>query len=186
MYKHTRRRRAAATIDRSAFSCHDLKVAQINLHHSTKATNAYCRDLRIEQTNISIIQEPWIRGNRVQGFGQLHDRLFYCRKGKRPRAAIHVSKDMNAMILNQFSNDDLVAVRICREPSFGGDFIVASVYMPYDSPLPPPGPLFADLVDYCTENRLELMVGADSNSHHTVWGSSDVNARGESLLFDND
>ncbi|KAG8233308.1 hypothetical protein J437_LFUL013778 [Ladona fulva] len=28
----------------------------------------------------------------------------------------------------------------------------------------------------------DLLVGCDSNSHHSVWGSSDVNPRGESLL----
>ena len=27
-----------------------------------------------------------------------------------------------------------------------------------------------------------LIVGADSNAHHTIWGSSDISQRGESLL----
>lgn len=121
----------------------------------------------MEQTNISLIQEPYIRGYRVHGFGQLHDRLFYCRRGRIHRAAVHVSRDVDAMILNQFSDDDLVTVRICRNSSMGGDFLVASAYLPCDSTLPPPGALLT-LVSYCRENKLELLVGMDSNSHHTV------------------
>lgn len=182
MFNHTKSSNGVDTENRPVICCNDLKVAQINLLHCKKATNALCRDLRVEQTNITIIQEPWIRGNKVHGFGQLHDRLFYHRKGTRPRAALHVSKDIDAMILNQFSDDDLVAVRVCRGPCEGGDFVVASAYLPYDSPRAPPGPFFARLVDYCRESGLELLVGMDANSHHTVWGSSDVNLRGEELL----
>lgn len=160
----------------------DLKIAQINLQHCIKATHNYCRDLKMMHTDISLIQEPWIRGSRVHGFGQLHNRLFYNRSGGRPRAAIHVSQNHNAMILNQFSTDDLVVVRICRNSLEGGDFIVASAYLPFDSPNPPPGQSFEKLVDFCSSNALELLIGTDSNSHHTVWGSSDTNKRGEELL----
>ena len=39
-----------------------------------------------------------------------------------------MSKEIDAMILNQYSNDDLAAVRICRDNSEGGDFVAASVY----------------------------------------------------------
>ncbi len=125
---------------RSKLNITDLKFAQINLQHCKRATYTYCRGLKMRQTDISIIQEPWIRGKRIHGFGQLHNRLFYCRSGIRPRAAIHVAVNVNAMILNQLSNDDLVAVRICRNSEDGGDFVVVSAYLPYDSPVPPPGP----------------------------------------------
>jgi len=69
----------------------DLNFAQINLLHCKKATYIHCRDIRVEHTDLSLIQEPWIRGNRIHGFGQIHDRLFYCKNGKRPRAAIYVA-----------------------------------------------------------------------------------------------
>lgn len=62
----------------------DLKFAQINLHHSKKATATFCRDLRMEQTDVSFIQEPWIRGNLVHGFGMLKNRLFYHMTGGKP------------------------------------------------------------------------------------------------------
>lgn len=136
----------------------------------------------MEQTNISFIQEPWVRGNKIHGFGQLHARLFYCRTGAKPRAAIHVSNGINAMILNQFTNDDLAVVRVCRDSKDGGDFIVTSVYMPYDAVAPHPGPSYARVVDYCRLESIPLLTGADANAHHLIWGSTDTNRRGEELI----
>lgn len=63
----------------------DLKFAQINLQHCKKATYSYCRDLTVEQTDFSLIQESWVRGQKIHGFGQLNNRLFYYRTGVRPR-----------------------------------------------------------------------------------------------------
>ncbi|KAG8230378.1 hypothetical protein J437_LFUL017152 [Ladona fulva] len=53
---------------------------------------------------------------------------------------------------------------------------------PYDSPDPPPNRELEDLVNFCKTKSWDLLVGCDSKSHHSVWGSSDVNPRGESPL----
>ena len=45
-----------------------------------------------------------------------------------------------------------------------------------------PNPRLGELVEYCENNKLPLIIGADANLHHTVWGSSDVNPRGSKLL----
>ena len=39
-----------------------------------------------------------------------------------------------------------------------------------------------ELVRYCENEDLYLIVGCDFNAHHTVWGSTNCNGRGESLL----
>lgn len=159
-----------------------LKIAQINLHHSKKATYTYCRDIKMRHTSITFIQEPWRRGSKIHGFGQLHNRLFYHKKGVCPRAAIHISPDVNALILNQLTDDDLVTVRICRSQMEGGDFLIVSAYLPYDSPQPPPGPTLMGVLEFSKRERIPLLIGTDANSHHTIWGSSDINLRGEQLL----
>lgn len=159
-----------------------LKIAQINLHHCKKSTFNYCRDLKVEHTDVSFIQEPWVRNGKIHGFGQLHERLFYDRRGGKPTAAIYVSPDVDALILNQFSDDDLVAVRICRNSIEGGDFVIVSAYLPYDSPTPPPGPSLTRIVDFCEKEKIPMLIGTDSNSHHTIWGSSNINRRGEELV----
>ena len=159
-----------------------LKFAQLNLLHCKKATFTFCRDLKEELTDISLIQEPWVKNGKIHGFGQLHDRLFYDRNGGRPRAAIHVSPSVNALMLNQFSDDDIVTVRICRSPVDGGDFVVISAYLPYDSDFPPPGPSLARVISFCEREKIPVLIGMDSNSHHKIWGSSDINRRGEGLV----
>ncbi|KAG8225458.1 hypothetical protein J437_LFUL004459 [Ladona fulva] len=60
--------------------------------------------------------------------------------------------------------------------------IICSSYLPYDAPDPPSNRELEDLENFCKTKSCDLLVGCDSNSHHSVWGSSDVNPRGESLL----
>ena len=60
--------------------------------------------------------------------------------------------------------------------------VFASVYMPGDSDTPPPSKILRELINYCKDNRLGIIIGTDANSHHTSWGSTDINNRGEFLL----
>lgn len=39
-----------------------------------------------------------------------------------------------------------------------------------------------DLEDYCTSRNLQLIMGCEANAHHTIWGSTDKNRRGENLF----
>jgi hypothetical protein len=39
-----------------------------------------------------------------------------------------------------------------------------------------------ELVRYCENENLYLIVGCDSNAHHTAWGSTNCNGRGEALM----
>jgi len=59
--------------------------------------------------------------------------------------------------------------------------VVYSAYLPYDSEDPPPSRELEELVRYCENENLHLIVGCDSNAHHSVWGSTNCNGRGESL-----
>jgi hypothetical protein len=45
-----------------------------------------------------------------------------------------------------------------------------------------PPPKLQSLVTYCESKKIPLVVGTDANAHHTVWGSTDINVRGEQLL----
>ena len=54
--------------------------------------------------------------------------------------------------------------------------------MPYDSEDPPLSKELQDLVQYRENENLCLVVGCDSNAHHSVWGSTDCNRRGEVLV----
>jgi len=60
--------------------------------------------------------------------------------------------------------------------------VVCSAYLPYDSEDPTPTKEFEDLVHLCEKEILYLVVGCNSNAHHSVWGSTNCNSRGEALV----
>jgi hypothetical protein len=60
--------------------------------------------------------------------------------------------------------------------------VVYSPYQPYDSEDPPPSKELEELVRNCEEERLQLILGCDSNAHHAAWGNTDCNWRGEALV----
>jgi len=59
---------------------------------------------------------------------------------------------------------------------------LCSAYLPYDSKDPPPSRELEELVQYCENENIQLLVGCDSNAHHTAWGSTNCNGRGEVLI----
>ena len=86
-------------------------------------------------------------------------------------------------MLVQLTSRDVTAVKITI--SVGGvnrDVVMGSVYLPYDAQEPPPSKELVNLVQFCATQKLLLIVGCDANSHHTCWGSSDTNSRGNALL----
>ncbi|KAL5251709.1 hypothetical protein ACHWQZ_G014754 [Mnemiopsis leidyi] len=70
-----------------------------------------------------------------------------------------------------------VAVRIRLNTT---DLILASSYMDINGPAPPNETL--PLVKYATDNKLPLIMGSDTNFHHTLWGNRTCNERGRELL----
>lgn len=61
------------------------------------------------------------------------------------------------------------------------NFVVcASVYMAHDTDIP--SAKLKSLVRYCETANLPMVLGCDANAHHTLWGSTDINGRGELLL----
>ena len=60
--------------------------------------------------------------------------------------------------------------------------VVCSAYLPYDSEDPPPSWELEDLVRYCKNENIQLLVGCDSNAQHTAWGSTSCKGRGEGLI----
>jgi len=89
-----------------------------------------------------------------------------------------VKKDINAYLLSNFSNDDVTVVA-CEGDS-DEPVIIVSAYLAHDEEAPP-----VDLVriaNEAAERGWRMVIGADANAHHTVWGSTDINDRGESFL----
>lgn len=135
-----------------------------------------------DDIEIALIQEPWTYRGQIRGLNIRQGQIHCCTSVDRPRAGILV-RGVAATSLAEFCRRDLVAIRL--EVTLDGrrrELVVASAYMPYDSLTPPPSDEIAGLVEDCRKRGRELIIGTDANSHHTVWGSTDTNARGEALL----
>jgi ribonuclease HI len=82
--------------------------------------------------------------------------------------------------MGQYTDQDMVTVRLSNVLANGKPLIVASVYMAAENPAPPQR--VRELVDHCEREGLPLVIGTDANSHSEAWGSTDTNQRGEELL----
>ncbi|XP_054746214.1 uncharacterized protein LOC129250633, partial [Anastrepha obliqua] len=70
----------------------------------------------------------------------------------------------------------VVALEGCKDETL----LFGSCYMPHDGEAPQTE--LRKLVETAARKKHALVVGTDANAHHTVWGSADINDRGESLF----
>lgn len=162
-----------------------FKIVQINLHHCKAATADINRLLKMVHTyKVALIQEPWVHGTALRGIGGLPGDVFIGASGTEiPRAVVYAFKNLNALQLTQFNSRDLVAVLI--DGHFNGckrKIIFASAYKPNEYDVLPPSNEIMNLVQFATVTETPLILGCDANSHHLVWGSTNINPRGEALL----
>jgi len=80
---------------------------------------------------------------------------------------------MNVWVLPGFSCRDLVTVLVKYiEDGAERRLVVRCAYLPYDSEDPLPSRELEELMRYCENEDLYLIVGCDSNAHRTAWGST--------------
>ena len=159
-----------------------LRCIQVNLHHAKGASSVLGRRFTKERLTAALIQEPWIHGNKILGLSTNNGRLIYCNTQSKPRTAILLNKEANFSPITEFIQRDIVAINL-EVPTAGGsqEIVVASAYFPGDKDEIPP-PEVAALVRYCRTANKPFLIGCDANAHHTIWGSTDDNNRGEYLL----
>ncbi len=154
-----------------------IQVIQINLHRSETATIALMDLIRKGKIHIALIQEPWTTNHRVNGLSHINYQLFYAQSGRRPRTCMLCHKNLSFFFSPELSTPDATVVR-----AGDGNVYLGSIYLPFDSPIPPPTSELQRLVREVKMKGKRLLVGCDANSHHTVWGSSNINSRGVALL----
>ncbi|XP_032688014.1 uncharacterized protein LOC116852107 [Odontomachus brunneus] len=158
-----------------------VPVVQINLHHSKGASTILARGMAVMQTAIALVQELWLLNNAVKCLGGSGKIISSTTQGK-IRTCI-VIKDLNAIFMPQFSNEDItvVQVRLNLDEGTHRDVLIGSVYMSYDVKDLPPLREIKELMKYTEERGLEVLLGCDANFHHVGWGSTGINPRRESL-----
>ena len=156
-----------------------LRLLQINLHHCKAASAALLLRLGGDGADIVLIQEPWMVGGKVSGLGSADYKLFVANAQGNIRTCILARKHLSVFLLHNFSNEDNTAVSLELRPA---PIRLLSSYMAYDREGPIPEDVARSLVSDCASNKIGLIIGCDANAHHTQWGSSNINARGELLL----
>lgn len=168
-----------------------LNVKQINVHHCKGATALISNALHTAHTKnqklIVLIQEPWINRNKIQGFDPQICNAFSLPNGTKPRSCIIATKNMSAALLPQFCDGDTTSIMInTSSEGRNEDIVLCSAYLPYDGTDSTPGKTVSDLTAFCTDSGSSLVLGCDSNAHHTLWGSSNINSRGPCRIPGND
>ena len=96
-----------------------------------------------------------------------------------PRTWITTSPNTPGTLLSQFTSQDSSAILIESHRMNEQSNVFATFYKAYNEPVPPL--LHAELSAFCQDGNLSLVIGCDSNAHHTSRGSSYSNRRGHDL-----
>ena len=158
-----------------------IAVSQINLHKCSAANlqhNWWMLDGKGNDIRIGIVQEPHIYNNKVTDYSPELNIFQYTGKDK-VRAAIITTNNIDAWQILQFTNADQSVIGF---KSGDKTFVLASVYMPFDSKEAPPPNSMKELRQFCEVNNFYLTISSDCNSHHALWGCEYNNKRGESLV----
>ena len=158
-----------------------LKLAQLNAHHARGATAILANLLYRRKVDVIMVQEPWIGQGQVRGFSNKFFKVIWNRGCDNPRSCIIVQKDIEFTCVSELVTRDLVTLQchltVGKERK---TIVIASAYC--DGGKPTPSQELIQLAEYCNSKKLPLLLACDANAHHTEWGSTDTNSRGESFL----
>ena len=161
-------------------SSRNLECWQINLHRCKAASYNMCEVTKSVRSGLVLAQEPWTYATKIRSKLRGWNLFQGIEKGNRPRACIYATPDLCCSLIPMFSNEDIVAIRVNNVCRKGDSFVFVSAYMAAEEPATPN--LLRDLLVFTENEQIPTIVGTDANAHHTIWGSSDINPRGEDLL----
>lgn len=158
-----------------------MKVLQINLHRSKAASANLTLHLGKDGADVALIQEPWTVNDSICGIRCNGYRTFVLSTPGRPRSCILIKNKLNALLLQNFCDSDTTAISLSLENGLRDIWLVSS-YMAHDHTESPPPKCVRDIVTEAKRRNTSVIIGADANAHHTIWASTDINDRGESLF----
>jgi hypothetical protein len=160
-----------------------ISFIQVNLQHCKAASDVLNKIFTCTKTQIVLIQEPYVYGGHIRRLSTREGRIVYCKDNETSRAAVLVKSLIHYSPIPRFTSCDLVAIEADIPTARGVQAVVlASAYFPGDVDHTSPEAV-QQLVQHCTTRRKNFIIGCDANTHHTVWGSSDNNKRGECLYY---
>ena len=134
-------------------------------------------ELSKQKCEIAFITEPYIqRGKITSLLSNSSSNVLVAEGVLRPRAALRIGRGLHPWIVPQFSGEDICTA--CFKIN-GKTVYACSLYLDIEKTVHHRN--FLSLVEHCHRERSALVVGTDSNAHSPMWGSADLNSRGEEL-----
>ncbi|XP_044760924.1 uncharacterized protein LOC123318380 [Coccinella septempunctata] len=160
-----------------------FKCLQANVQHSKAGSYLLGKRILDERIDIALIQEPWVTSRgRINGLSNLPGKVISLGSGESPRSCIFVRNTIDIFVLTGFCSRDVTSILVKLPMETGTkELVICSAYFPGDTMFPPPNEV-RKLVAFCRGKNLQLLVACDANSHHTTWGSTDINERGHCRL----
>lgn len=148
---------------------------QINLHKKYISTNELYRHFnRSNGKTIGFVQEMYMgKTNKIIIPLMQHKLITY---GQGSRAGIIIPKNSSFTMLKQFTTKDQIVLEVRIDNK---KLLIMSKYCDIQHNIN--DIKFIQLIQYCKDNKLQLLAGLDSNSHSTLWGSPEPNQRGKEL-----
>ena len=158
-------------------------IKQINLQKKKIACQTYLSELKTHE--IMLIQEPYAVKNRICYVPKTHKAFSpYCKEQKiRTAILLPIELAKKSFILTPYTNKDIIAVKSNTHTKKG--IMWCSFYMAMENNIQDINPealgKFAKLVEHTNNKNIPLVMGADSNGHHTLWNSYKTTARGRMI-----
>ncbi|XP_037292209.1 uncharacterized protein LOC119188592 [Manduca sexta] len=115
------------------------------------------------------------KNKRTESLSNIGGKILLDTTVNNPRTCIYVPKSIDAVIINEFCSRDLTTVRLRSSCPSIPEVILASAYLPGDADVPTVE--LVNLIRHCEDKKLELIISADANAHHTIWGGGASNKR---------
>ena len=145
-------------------------VVQINLGKRKAASVEASRN----KCDILLVTEPHTARGKVAGLEPMGN-VYAWGKGT-PRTCIRTN--LKAWLIEEFTDEDITTISVTGVDGVE-DTVFASVYLDITKPVEMDQ--WSRLLRWCDSHKKPLVMGIDSNAHSEMWGSTDLNHRGEIL-----
>ena len=138
-----------------------IRRMQINLQHSTTATDNLIKLTEQDNSDIISIQESYLYKNRVVGLPK--SSRHFTSRGDKCRAAIIITNNkIYAVLIKQLSNPDSVLIEV----KYNTRFFAGSMYFDITKELERELDKIEEILDFTKRNGLLIAVDSNSNQRH--------------------
>ena len=152
-----------------------LKCLQINLQHSRLATDNLVKIMNEEDVDVVSIQKPYNIGSSIGGIPRTYT-VISAGAGKNRAAIVIKSKQLNAILITQISDEDATVVEL----QLGRvTLIIASMYFDIKRSIEADLKRMEALINHA--KGIATIFAIDSNSRSTSWNDVLTNKRGRAM-----